>query len=265
MRPPPFAPAAQVALIVAHPGHELRLFHWLHVTHPLVSVLTDGSGNTGASRIDSTTHILRAAGARPGPVYAAMSDHRAYQAILAEDVEFFHAQFELLADSLVAGEIDDVVFDAAEGFNPMHDMCHLGAAAAARLAAARRQLPVRAWDFPLEGHPGACEPALQSRAVTWQLDPRQFRRKLEAMTGFSELRSEIERTLAQVGCDAFALERVRPATRGWLDPAPDGALPQYETYGRDRVSSGRYATVIRFSEHIQPLATAIDSLIPALA
>src|SRR5260221_8686768 len=52
------------ALIIAHPGHELRVHRWLEKTRPLVLVLTDGSGRTAQSRLASTTRILKqAAGA----------------------------------------------------------------------------------------------------------------------------------------------------------------------------------------------------------
>jgi len=54
-----------VALIIAHPGHELRVHHWLEKTRPLVFVLTDGSGRTAQSRLHSTTRILERAGATP--------------------------------------------------------------------------------------------------------------------------------------------------------------------------------------------------------
>jgi hypothetical protein len=51
------------ALIIAHPGHELRVHHWIEKTRPLVLVLTDGSGRTTQSRLASTTRILEQAGA----------------------------------------------------------------------------------------------------------------------------------------------------------------------------------------------------------
>jgi hypothetical protein len=54
---------------VAHPGHELRVFGWLHAARPRVFVLTDGSGRTGRSRLPSTTRILREAGAEPASIY----------------------------------------------------------------------------------------------------------------------------------------------------------------------------------------------------
>lgn len=31
----------RLLLVIAHPGHELRLLGWMHKTHPLVAILTD--------------------------------------------------------------------------------------------------------------------------------------------------------------------------------------------------------------------------------
>ena len=40
------------ALVIAHPGHELRIHHWLERARPVTFVLTDGSGHTDHSRIE---------------------------------------------------------------------------------------------------------------------------------------------------------------------------------------------------------------------
>ena len=66
------AGGAPAALVVAHPGHELRVHHWLERTAPVVCVLTDGSGANGRSRIGSTLGLLRLAGADAGPIFPRM-------------------------------------------------------------------------------------------------------------------------------------------------------------------------------------------------
>jgi len=50
--------SATPAVIIAHPGHELRVHYWLEQAKPAVCVLTDGSGRTQKSRLDSTTGVL---------------------------------------------------------------------------------------------------------------------------------------------------------------------------------------------------------------
>jgi hypothetical protein len=46
------------ALIIAHPGHEIRVHGWLERAKPVVYVLTDGSGRSGQSRLASTARLL---------------------------------------------------------------------------------------------------------------------------------------------------------------------------------------------------------------
>src|ERR1700755_481943 len=61
------------ALVVAHPGHELRLYRWLEIARPLVCGVTDGSGS-GRARLQSSTEILDAIGCTAGSVMGAVSD-----------------------------------------------------------------------------------------------------------------------------------------------------------------------------------------------
>src|SRR3954470_24125660 len=86
------------ALIVAHPGHELRVHGWLEAARPRVCVLTDGSGRTGRSRLDSTTRVLDAAGACAGTVYGPLSDGDLYAAVLEHE----HAPFTRVVEELAA-------------------------------------------------------------------------------------------------------------------------------------------------------------------
>ena len=48
----PVAPMAlseqRAVLVVAHPGHELRVHGWLELARPTVCILTDGSGHQAA-------------------------------------------------------------------------------------------------------------------------------------------------------------------------------------------------------------------------
>ncbi len=72
----------RAALVVAHPGHELRVHHWMERARPVVFVLTDGSGSAHSSRLASTTAVLEQAGARPGSIYGRLSDRDLYRALL---------------------------------------------------------------------------------------------------------------------------------------------------------------------------------------
>src|SRR5438093_7045895 len=96
----------RAAMIIAHPGHELRVHHWMEIARPGVLVLTDGSGRTMHSRLDSTTKILARAGATAGPVYGRFTDADIYQAMLGEKQDELLVMVEEIAAWLVAERIE---------------------------------------------------------------------------------------------------------------------------------------------------------------
>src|SRR5947208_3095820 len=83
----PALPGRRAALVIAHPGHELRVHGWVELARPLAFVLTDGSGHTGQSRLTSTSGLLERAGAAPGGIYGRLTDRALYAAILGGDVD----------------------------------------------------------------------------------------------------------------------------------------------------------------------------------
>src|SRR5688572_30088410 len=125
------------ALVVAHPGHELRAFHFLERTRPLVSVLTDGSGFQGQSRLNDTTCLLESAGATRDTVYGCFTDPEAYARLMARDGAPFVGAAHQLSYSFESHGITAVLTDAAEGYNPVHDLCRGIAEAGVRLCGAR--------------------------------------------------------------------------------------------------------------------------------
>jgi hypothetical protein len=245
----------RAALVVAHPGHELRVHGWLEVVRPIVCVLTDGSGHAAPSRLASTSAILERTGAIPGPVYGRLTDRALYAAILGGDDALFAGIAAELASALGAADVDYVVTDALEGYNPGHDLCHVLVAAAVALLARRR--PVAAFDFPLVGPPDACPPAGQAGAVTLTLAADAFARKLAAAAAYAELAGEVTRALGDGAIDASRCERLRPVPVGPSRGAPPENPPYYERYGERRVEAGRYGEVLRWRAHMAPLVDAV--------
>src|SRR5688572_11805676 len=89
MSEPSFPEETRCALLLAHPGHELVIHGLVHEVRPSVAILTDGSGTTGISRVDSTTRCIEPAGARPTSFYGGYTDQAIYRALLARDAAFF--------------------------------------------------------------------------------------------------------------------------------------------------------------------------------
>lgn len=243
----------RAAMIIAHPGHELRMHHWVETARPEVLVLTDGSGRTNQSRLDSTTKVLQRAGALPGPVYGRFTDAELYEVMLAGKLEVVVNLVQEVADWLIAGEFDMVAGDALEGYNTSHDLCRHLIDAACELVRhqAGRSLPN--YDFLLTGRPDECPVALRAGAICLQMDDAAVERKLAAADGYPELQTEVAGALKKFGRELFATEWLRPAAKNGGLTLPV-EKPFYEIHGEKQKLAGHYQYVIRAREHLLPLA-----------
>jgi hypothetical protein len=247
------------AIIVAHPGHELRVFHWMERTRPAYCCLTEGSGGSASSRMPSTDTVLARVGSRPGPLYGRYADKEIYRFLLEGRVEVFVDLAEELADVLVSAGVDAVAGDAVEGFNPTHDVCRFVIDGAVELARRRTGRAIDNRDFVLEGRPDVCPEASRSAATWLQLDDAALDRKIDAALQYPELRPEVHAAIERFGRAAFAVECLRPVTTALMLEAFEQELPAYERYGEQRVSEGRYTDIIRYRRHVLPVRAAIEA------
>jgi hypothetical protein len=253
-------------LFAAHPGHELRVYGWLKHTKPVVCFLTDGSGADGVSRAARSDAVLASAAASKGPMYAVASDRTVYAALLEANVDFFCDLAYRLGVVLVNGDYAMVAGDAAEGYNPSHDVARMlidAAAGLARRAGAR----VANYAFPIVGHPLEAPAGTTAGPVSVLLDDATLREKIERGRGYAHetggiLVSEVDEAIARFGIEAFREERLFEVTGGAeLDAVFDSAKPFYETYGEQQVAAGRYTFVVRWAEHVRPVAAALRQLV----
>lgn len=274
-------PSERAALVIAHPGHELRVYGWLEQARPRVFVLTDGSGRSQQSRVASTDEVLSTVGAARGAIYARFTDVALYAAILDHDFELFKALADELAEAFVREETQVVAGDAAEGYNPAHDACRLLLDAAVALARGLSGTRIENLEFTLVGRPDECAEESRAAARWLRLDDETFARKLLAARNYPELAAEVEAALAGVGSaglrahpdlaarsglnsngtngDSFRVECLRPASAGAQEGREFEGPPFYEQYGERQVASGHYSRVLRYREHMLPLAEALRS------
>ena len=259
-------------LFVAHPGHELCVHGWLSITQPKVFVLTDGSGHGKQSRIGSTSKVLGRVGARPGSIYGRLTDIGLYELILGQDFQPLLRIVDEFADAILTERPSTVAGDAIEGYNPAHDLCRLIINAAVTIAG-RSGWEVVNRDFLL-ARPHVV--STERCAVHFELDDAAFTRKLEAARAFPELQPEVEAALAG---ELLSL-REYPQLRAWMNAKNEGTklyrtevlrlvpengeeeflndVPFYERYGELRVADGYYHSVIRYRDHILPLAETLS-------
>jgi hypothetical protein len=222
-------------------------------------VLTDGSGHTDHSRLASTTAVLERTGASRGAIYGAMSDRQLYRAILAGERDVFTRLVDELASALLQAGVTYVVGDAVEGVNPGHDVCRLvlnGALLRIEQTTGRR---LKNLEYPVEGPPDECPAEDRTEAIFLTLDDEAFARKMEAVRTYPEMAAEMERVLKIYSTDVFRNECIRPVRYG-LDVEHRFQHPcVYERYGEKQVAAGIYREVLRFREHVAPLAVHLDA------
>ena len=195
-------PPGPVLLCVAHPGHELRVHGWLGLSRPVVCVLTDGSGRSGEPRLGVTRALVEGAGAAAGPVFGRLRDDEAYAALLDRRPDVFVDIMEGLSGLIRDAGIVSVVGDAAEGYNPMHDVCRM--IINATVASARRQgRDISSYEFSLVGAPDEAREGTDQGAVRLRLDDTRFAAKLAAARDYAELAEDVEEALLRHGAVSY--------------------------------------------------------------
>ncbi|HEX7153543.1 MAG TPA: hypothetical protein VF618_18795 [Thermoanaerobaculia bacterium] len=268
---------ARCAVLLAHPGHELVIHELVARSRPLVAILTDGSGSTGISRIDSTTRILDAAQARPSAFYGSFTDAQCYAALLAHDADFFIGIAEQVADMLVASRIETVAGDASEGWNPIHDIWRSVVDTAVQLAAHRLGRAIRNFEFPLFTAHAAAAATCSGEAIVVQLDQAAYERKIASSEAYQELHAEVaaaikgttssivaspalsaelDRRLGGLNGESYRVELLRPV-RAMAASARSSEPRVYELYGEMMVAAGRYREAIRHDRHLAPIEAVL--------
>jgi hypothetical protein len=245
------------AVVVAHPGHELMVYHWVEQHRPIYCCLTDGSGGAATSRLASTGRLLADVGAPVGPIYGRYTDREIYRMLVDGRVDVFVGLARELARTLAGAGVECVAGDAVEGFNPAHDVCRLivdGAVGIVRRATGRA---LGNYEFLLDGSPESHRPG----SLVLRLDEAALERKLAAARGYEEMRPEVEAAIGRHGRQAFASECLTPAATRLHSSRFEQEPPYYERYGEKRVTEGRYTEVIRYRDHVLPVAAAIEAAV----
>jgi len=230
-------------LLVAHPGHELLLHGWICRNRPVVQVLTDGP----AARLQSTADLLRETGARPGAIFGRLSDAEAYAMILEGNVALLFSLVTELAAEIETRRPEIIVSDAAEGYNPVHDLCRLIAGAAIEVAGAG----TKQYEYAVVNTPDS----MNGDQLVFELDDAAYAAKMERARRLATLLPDIGELLSRHGAEVYRRETFRRVA-DWTDIG-SGSAPLYERFGEERVAAHRYTRVIRRAEHLAPLRDAL--------
>ncbi|MEA2239401.1 MAG: hypothetical protein QOC81_4125 [Thermoanaerobaculia bacterium] len=242
-------------MVVAHPGHELRLHGWLERAKPLLFVISDGSARS-LSRIPSSRRVLDDVGGVAGSIFGRFTDAELYRAIIEGDVDGVAEATCELSEALVSG-VEQVVCDAWEDYNPAHDLCRVMTSLAVGRARTASGRTIALYDYAVVGPAGATG---ASGEIVITLDDDALARKVAAARANEALKNDVDEQLRD-GSERFRVECLRPAPVE-IDRRQHATQPAYELFGEARVAEGRYSTVLRYREHFAPF---VEALIAAVA
>jgi hypothetical protein len=223
----------------------LRLLDWLERERPLVFILSDGSGGVQSSRLDYSVSAIRGAGATLIEGSGQRSDREWYAAILAGDIPAFTKTADAIAAAALTMQSPLVVSDAADGYNPLHDLCQAVASAVVARIAHGSKSP----EFLVSP---ATATAMGIPSIAWKLEDEAARRKRLAVSANIPLAEEAARLLAEAP-DVLYTEQLLVPTFDW----PENWTPEWEAFGRKRVKEGRFAAPITYRDHVLPIAKAL--------
>jgi hypothetical protein len=243
-------PSSRSLLVIAHPGHELFVHGWLVQNHPLVLVLTDGSGVGNNSRLACTARNLRQANCECGTLFGRFTDRGFYQALLMKDHDRFVALAYELADLIIDEKITTVVGEAPERFCPASDVTRMLIDTAIGLLA-RERPSMKSYDFYLRPSRRAEFPRNWPRHTVLLREDR-CKQKYQAMLRYPELQSFVETMPDQD--DSWKRETLI-MSNPWAILGQEASPIEYS----DKIGSNATGLLpsIRFEEHIVPLGEAL--------
>ena len=141
-----------VALLIAHPAHELLVYRWLECTKPKVHVLTTGAGKSDDSRLSRTRGTLGKLCCPIGEIFGQLDDQSLYGMLLNQKFDPLFDATLRLAQSLIDDQTQAVVGDAAEGMILTHDIWRAMIDSAVWIAKNKTNRPIANLQFAIESN-----------------------------------------------------------------------------------------------------------------
>ena len=246
-------------LVVAHPGHEVRIFGWYQRVRPYLFLLTKGDRGDNCTRLEFAKELADRIGATAGSLFGRYGDREVYNAILARDPTLFVDWTIKLTEAIIALDPNLVVTDSWQLYNVSHDLVHTMTRVATRRAAVRVGHVINIADFAVAPSTLAAALPMGREVFRVELDEAELARKATVSKGYPGLNEEVSQLLAVEGSEAQRIEIFRAMVPFDTLLPSLGTEPPYEKYGQQRVASGVYREVIRWNQ-VRSIVEALQKL-----
>jgi hypothetical protein len=247
----------KIAMVIGHPTHELRVFHWLTLAKPTVCFLTrvDSCDRTRPRHI-STLNTFENHSIKLGPIQGALEEKDFFSALLNQDSIYFINIANLLYEWFLEENFDSVVADAYEGYNTIHDVCRL----IPNFVVSKMKLEklvIDNYEILLIGNPKKYENT--EDLLSMRLTDSELENKKTQVAGYFGLQDELNDVLPAKGFQNCQYEYLRKINGEYVYPDFDRTKPFYEQHGEMRKQQRVYEEVITYAKHIKPVKQALEA------
>jgi len=225
---------------------------------PYLVYLTDGGSR---ERLEQTCRGLENAGLSARACFLNHSERSVYDALLAGDSEFFHEIADEISMAVRVLAPEQILCDAIEFYNPVHDISLPVVRAALRRCGETRvfevpliyRRPTESEEYELQRWP----PSRHGRQVEFHLSEREVDAKIWARDKIYEALSvQLGPAILELPRAHAALEVMMPARSMVPEPGSD-ILLRYERRAQVLAERGEIEQQITYANHYVPLATSL--------
>ena len=255
---------ARRLVVFSHPNHEVAVFGLLQRWQPTLLYLTDGGGD---DRVAQTRSGLARIGLLQHATFLNHAESAFYEGLVARDTAYFEGVAGQIAAVIERTRPDEVLCDAVEYYNPVHDLSLPLVYRALALAGATAER-VGVFEIPLirqgsgdnrSGYvvqrPAASRVAAQ-RVLS--LTPDEILAKRAARDEvYTLLADQLGPVIGDLPDQYLGIETTVPASLPFSVPA-DCAL-RYEWRAERLRAEGTIDQMITYHSHFLPLARALSA------
>lgn len=245
-------------IVFSHPNHELAVFGYLQKMRPFLLYLTDGGGE---ARVEQTRLGLESIGLLDHASFINHTEESFYDALVACDSRFFAAVADEVRLQVEALEPEQILCDAIEFYNPIHDMSLPVVRAALRGCSgpAVFEVPLiyqelgEVEKYVVQRLP----PSRCAGQIEFQLSEQELAGKITARDQiYTILADQLGGVILRLTVTHIALEVMAPARLSLPEPGTETVL-RYERRAETLAASGKIEHRITYDRNYRSVASPL--------